>query len=414
MGRLLIAALVALASAETGAIELAEGHDATIGIEAGYVHIDGYPSWTDGAYGKLRYSDDGFVLHRAFLDYRGRLADTVSAHVTLEGYDDGLGNAVDLTEAYVEWRPLPRSATRYRVKLGMFFPRLSLENTDPGWSSPYTLNASAINAWVAEEIRTTGIDLSISHRPVSLGGRHTFSIDVSAFGGNDPAGSLLAWKGWSVHDRQTRPGDGLPLPPVPELQPGGMFGHQEPYAEPLLELDHALGYFVNLEWRMGRQLLVRVARYNNEADPALLKKGQYGWHTEFDHVGIQATLPWRLGLFAQWMAGTTVMGPWLGEWHPVDAAYEASYLMLTRAIDRHRVTLRYDDFTVTDKDEIAGDDNGEVGHAWTVSYQYAFSDAATIALEWVGMRSVRPAFEYFGAATHVTERQAQVAIRLRF
>jgi len=230
----------------------------------------------------------------------------------------------------------------------MFYPRLSLENTGAGWSTPYTLSSSAINAWVAEEIRTTGIEFSMSHRPAVLNGAHTFSINLAAFGGNDPAGSLLAWKGWSVHDRQTRPSDDLPLPPVPQLLPGGMFGHQEPYAEPLLELDDAVGFFVNLEWQMGRRLLLRVARYDNEADPAVFERGQYGWYTEFNHVGVQATLPWELGLFAQWMGGSTVMGPWLGEWYPVDAEYDAYYLMLTRAFGRHRVSVRYDEFSVTD------------------------------------------------------------------
>lgn len=414
MGRLLIISLVVLASADAAAIELATGHDATIGVEIGYVSIDGYPSWTEGGYGKLRYDDDGLVLHRAYLDYRGRLTDTLSAHIVLEAYEDDVGSPVDFTEAYVEWRPVPRSATRYRVKLGMFYPRLSLENTGAGWTSPYTLSSSAINAWVAEEIRTTGIEFSMSHRPAALGGAHTFSINLAAFGGNDPAGSLLAWKGWSVHDRQTRPSDDLPLPPVPQLLPGGMFGHQEPYAEPLLELDDALGYFVNLEWQMGRRLLLRIARYDNEADPAVFERGQYGWYTEFNHVGIQATLPGELGLFAQWMGGSTVMGPWLGEWYPVDAEYDSYYLMLTRAFGPHRLSVRYDEFAVTDNDEIPDDDNGEDGHAWTATYQYEINDVAIIALEWLGIHSERPAFAYFGADTSVTERQLQLALRLSF
>ena len=296
----------------------------------------------------------------------------------------------------------------------MFYPRLSLENTGAGWSTPYTLSSSAINTWVAEEIRTTGIEFSMSHRPAALNGAHTFSINLTAFGGNDPAGSLLAWKGWSVHDRQSRPSDDLPLPPVPQLLPGGMFGHQEPYAEPFLELDDALGFFVNLEWRMGQRLLLRIARYDNEADPTVFERGQYGWYTEFNHVGVQATLPGELGLFAQWMGGSTVMGPWLGEWYPVDAEYDAYYLMLTRAFDRHRVSVRFDDFSVTDNDEIPDDDNGEEGRAWTATYQYALNDIATIAVEWMSIRSDRPAFAYFGTDASVTEKQAQLAVRLRF
>ena len=81
MGRLLILSLAVLATADAAAIELAGGHDATIGVEVGYVDIDGYPSWIEGGYGKLRYDDDGLVLHRAYLDYSGRLTDTLNAHL---------------------------------------------------------------------------------------------------------------------------------------------------------------------------------------------------------------------------------------------------------------------------------------------------------------------------------------------
>lgn len=394
--------------------EIADGHHAVFGIEAGYISTSGHPSWTEGFVGKLRYEDDGLVLNRAFVDYRGRLADTVSARVALEAFDDSVGNAVDLTQAYLEWRPLPRSATRFRLKFGMFYPRISLENTDAGWSSPYTLNWSAINTWVAEELRSTGAEFTLSRRPAGLGGAHTFSLNVAAFVGNDPGGSLLAWKGWSVHDRQTRPSDNLPLPPLPQLQPGGVFDGQEPYAEPLLELDDEIGYYVNVEWRLGERLRVRAMHYDNRADPALLEKGQYGWTTIFEHVGIQATLPGDVGLFYQWMGGSTVMGPFLGEWHPVDVEYRSQYLMLTRAFDKHRLTARYDEFDVTDNDSLPEDDNREDGHAWTLSYQYAFTGKISLALEWLSIKTHHYSWVYYDIDDSATERQAQLTLRARF
>ena len=106
------------------------------------------------------------------------------------------------------------------------------------------LNSSAINTWVAEELRSTGAEFTLSRRPSGLGGAHTFSINVAAFMGNDPAGSLLAWKGWSVHDRQSRFSDDLPLPPLPQIQPDGMFSEQDPYVEPFQEIDDEVSYRV--------------------------------------------------------------------------------------------------------------------------------------------------------------------------
>ena len=416
MGRLLAASLAALTlPIAAQAVELAEGHEAVIGVEAGYVDMSGHPSWADGGYGKLRYVDDGVVFSRAYLDYSGRITDTLNAHVVLEAYDDDVGLAVDYTEAYLEWRPVPRSPTRYRVKLGTYYPHLSLENTGAGWSSPYTLNSSAINAWVAEEIRNTGAELTVSRRPASLGGAHTVSVKLSAFVANDPAGSLLAWKGWSVHDRQTRPGDDLPLPPIPQLEPGGAFGHQDHYAQPLIEIDDRIGYSVSLEWQVGERFLVRYMHYDNKADPAAFERLQYGWYTEFDHVGVQAMLPGDIGVFAQWMDGVTFMGPLQQDsWYPSDVEYSAAYLMLTRSFDRHRVTVRYDLFDAKDVDEMPLDDNSEDGHAWTVNYQFEVNDTLTLAVEWLGITSDRPAWAYQGVDPEETERQLQVMARVRF
>ncbi|MFP6815353.1 MAG: hypothetical protein VB949_06760, partial [Pseudomonadales bacterium] len=182
--------------------ETPDRHDLRVAIDISYVDTKGLPSWTEGSVGKLRYDDgsDGLILSRAFVDYSLKLADTISASFAVEFYDDDLGGIADFTEAYVEWRPLPSSANRYRFKLGAFYPNISLENTGASWSSPYTMNLSAINTWVAEELRTVGAEASVSRRPDMFGGLHTFSLHGAVFWSNDPAGSLLAWKGWSLHE----------------------------------------------------------------------------------------------------------------------------------------------------------------------------------------------------------------------
>jgi hypothetical protein len=396
------------------AVEIADGHEVIFGIEAGYLSTSGHPSWTEGFVGKLRYQDDGVVLNRAFADYRGRFADTLTAHVVLEAYDDNLGSAIDFTQAYVEWRPVPKSETRYRLKVGAFYPRISLENVDPGWSSRYTLNSSAINTWVAEELRSTGAELTISRRPASLGGAHTFSANVAAFIGNDPAGSLLAWKGWSVHDRQSRFSDDLPLPPLPQIQPGMMFAAQDPYVEPFQEIDNEVGYYINAEWRFGEKILLRAMHYDNRAEPTALKQGQYAWTTKFEHIGLQTTLPGEIGLIAQWMKGSTVMGPVMNGAHVVDVEYDSAFALLTRSFGRHRVSGRYDHFEVSQNDRTPEDNNPEYGHAWTLNYQYSFSDKVILAGEWLSIKTHHCGWAYYGISPTATERQTQVTLRLRF
>jgi len=416
VGRLLARAvlLFAVTPISAPAIEIAAGHDATVGIEAGYLQTSALPSWTEGFVGKLRYQEDGFVFNRAFLDYKGRLTDTLQAHIVLEGYDDDLGSAIDFTQAYAEWRPIPRSATRYRLKLGAFYPRISLENIDPGWSSPYTLNSSAINTWVAEELRSTGAELTISHRPASLGGTQSFSLNLAAFVANDPAGSLLAWKGWSVHDRQSRFSDDLPLPPLPQIQPGMMFAAQDPYVEPFQEIDDEVGYYINAEWRFDRRLLIRAMHFDNRAVPTAIVNGQYGWATAFDHVGLQTTLPGDINFIAQWVNGSTVMGPVVNGAHVVDVEYASYFMLLTRTFEKHRVAVRYDNFDVIENDSTPEDDNSEYGHAWTLNYQYRLTDKINLAVEWLSIKTHRSGWVYYGITPTATERQTQLALRVRF
>lgn len=387
-----------------------------IGVDVSFVSASGHPSWLEGSGGKLRYDEntDGLRLTRAYFEYQALLTDTIKAHVMSETYDDDFGPVIDLTEAYLEWRPVPSSPTRYRLKAGAFYPRISFENVGPGWGSPYSISPSAINTWVGEELRSVGLELTVSRRLQSLGGAHTVSLTAAVYGGNDPAGGLIAWKGWSIHDRQSRFNDEVPLPPVPRIQPGEWWDEQDPFITPLLEIDEEPGYYINAEWQYGNKLTVRAMHYDNRADPQGIEDNQFAWWTKFDHIGLQTTLPGDIGLLAQWMSGWTAWGRYRNGVYSVDVDFISNYVLLTRAFDRHRVTARYDHFEMTEADQTPLDENSENGHAWTLSYQYAASDNVTFAAEWLEIFTDRPAFEYYGLERRKTETQVQLALRLRF
>jgi hypothetical protein len=226
---------------------------------------------------------------------------------------------------------------------------------------------------------------------------------------------MVSWKGWSIHDRQTRFSDKLPIPPLPQIGPRGMFVNQEEYSEPIREIDDAQGYYVNFEWKYANRLLVRAMLYDNEADPTSIVSGQYGWYTEFSHVALQATLPGDVGVLAQWLNGETAMGPDVGGGtHAVDVGFESYFLLLTRSWDRHRVSLRFDDFSATDNDPTPGDSNDESGHGWTLGYQVQLTDIATLGAEYLSITTERPAFGYFQLDQDVTEEQVQLTMQLRF
>lgn len=387
-----------------------------LGTDFSYVSTSGHPSWAEGSAGKLRYDDrtNGFTVTRAFGDYKLRLADTLDARVVGEAYNDGIGSGLDLTQAYVEWRPLTLSPNRYRLKVGAFYPRISLENTGPAWSSPYTISSSAINTWLAEEVRIFGAEFSVSRRPQVFGALHTFTLSGAAFWNNDPTGALVSWKGWSLHDRQTRFDDILPLPPLPQIRPDGRFWRQDPFLVPFMEIDDTAGFYFNGEWQLGNRFLLRAGMYDNMADPMGLEDRQYAWYTEFNHVGVQATLPGDIGLIAQWMSGETVMGPERNGAHVVDVEFASHFLLLTKTAGRHRFTARFDQFDVGENDRFPLDDNTEHGHAWTMSYRFDLREHVGLAAEWLEVQTTRPAWAYNELDTDKSERQVQLSMQLRF
>jgi len=404
--------LATAVSAETGPSRW----EYVLGTDVSYVTVSGHPSWAEGSAGKLRYDaeSDGFTVSRTFADYKLRIADTLDARIVGEAYNDGIGSGLDFSQAYIEWRPLTLSPNRYRVKLGAFYPRISLENTGPAWSSPYSISSSAINTWLAEEVRVFGGEFSVSRRLHAFGGAHTFSLSAGAFWNNDPTGALVSWKGWSLHDRQTRFDDRLPLPPLPQIQPDGFFWRQDPFLIPFMEIDDKAGFYVNGEWQVINRVLVRAGIYDNMADPMGLEDRQYAWYTEFGHAGVQVALPGDVGLIAQWMSGETVMGPEINGAYVVDVEFASYFVLLTRAFGRHRVTARFDTFEVEENDQIPLDENGEDGHAWTMSYRLSLRDHVDLAAEWLQVHTTRPAWAYNDLDTDKTERQIQLSVQLRF
>jgi hypothetical protein len=322
-------------------------------------------SWVNGGPGKLRFDEphDGALVPRGFVDYRGRIAPTLLAHATINANSDG-DAGIGVTEAYLEYRPVPASPWAHRWRVGAFYPHVSLENAAPGWRSPYMSSSSAINTWIGEEFRTIGAELAFS-RALPTHTPQRFGAQFALYGGNDVAGGLLAERGWAVHDRQTALFENV----------AGI--------EPFHELDNRPGYYVGVDWRYADRARVQAFHYDNLADPESARGGQYGWRTFFDALGGQLELPGGVGLIAQWMHGTTIVGPWIGQARAATDHFDAGFLMATRAFGPHRASLRYDDFSLSAVDPTSDDNDLERGHAWAASYGYAFTPRLGITAEWM-------------------------------
>ncbi|HXT21067.1 MAG TPA: hypothetical protein VN923_09975, partial [Thermoanaerobaculia bacterium] len=82
--------------------------------------VSGGDSWVDGGIGKLRFDEDDEPLSfgAAHVAYRARLTPILALRAAASAYADGPGSLVDLDEAYLELRPVPRSAWRLVARGG--------------------------------------------------------------------------------------------------------------------------------------------------------------------------------------------------------------------------------------------------------------------------------------------------------
>jgi hypothetical protein len=426
-----VAAAVAAAAAFGGARAIA---DETANARAGHGESDRHvwslaldltaPSartslgaWTEGGLGKLRYdeSDGALGASRLVGEYRGRLKPTLFAHVVADWVDDASAG-LDVTEAYLDWRPIPRSRLRQRVRLGAFYPPLSFDNGGTGWSSPSTISSSAINTWLGEEIRPLGVEWSLRRGVGAPGSPHEIGLFASAFYGNDPAGTLLFWRGWALHDRQSRLGDRFTLPPIVLFDGRRVTGLVDNPFEPFHEVDGTPGFYAGAEWTYARRARVQVAVYDNRADPNSYAAG-WGWHTRFAHAAAQVELPGRVGLVTQWLEGTTRWetgglpdGTLLATMPYAADDFDAWYVLLTRPIRaEHSIALRFDDFEIARPGTRFVSDDGD---AWTFAYRYSPSDRFGVVLEWMRIDSARMTWPAYGAGPAATERQLELKLEL--
>jgi hypothetical protein len=386
-------------------------HELFLDASAGYVSTStDMASWTDGGFSKLRHAEDGFEAFRLFGEYHGRITPTLRARIVADYVDDASGG-VGFTEAVVDWRPIPRSRNQQQLRFGALYPPFSLENGEPGWASPFTYSYSAINTWIGEEIRPIGAEWSLRRRLEGFRSNHELRAFAAGFYGNDPAGTLLFWRGWSLHDRQSRLSDELLMPPRP-------FTTEPQPLEPFMETDHRPGMYAGVEWRYARRALVQFARYDNRADPFSFRDGQWGWGSDFDHLAVQVSLPAKLGVIVQSMSGTT---EWLTAALPngtrmpisehVHDEFESTFMMLTRRLGANqRVSLRYDTFAFERPaavPELTSDD----GEAWTLSYRLDATERFSGGIEWLRVDSSRELLPIFYAAPAA---HSETQVRLQF
>jgi len=380
-------------------------------IDFRLVLTDGERSFTDGGFGKSRFGGGGDTpeLHAvpatAALVWHGPIAWGLSGTVAA-AYQDGQDQPVDLIQAYATWRPVPRGETRFSVRAGLYWPEISLEHQGPAWQVADMITPSAINSWIGEEVKVVGLE-GTAARPLA-GGR--LSATLGLFGFNDTAGTLLAFRGWALSDRQTGAFSRQMLPP-----PGSeIAGIQAPWTTPALEVDHRIGYYGRLEYQLIAPVTLSAFYYDNRGNPtAFTSHSQWGWHTRFLNLGARAELGPRTRLLAQALTGSTRMGRDPGEddyW--VETRFRAAYLRLTQEIGPLAFSGRLDLFDTRQRGEYVQADDDENGWSLTGAADWHLTRQAQLILEWLHVESDRLARLRLGTPAQQNQNVVQAAMRL--
>jgi hypothetical protein len=377
--------------------------DVEASLELRVVESDGRDSFMDGGLGKLRYDDgdDGVQLGRARLAWRDGIGGNWHANVDVSAWSLDDHNAIDLTEAWLEWRPVPRSAWRSNVKIGAFYAPVSLEHRAPGWSNPYTISSSALNTWVGEELRTIGVAYELDRQGIAAGGRYDYGAQVAVFGWNDPAGVIIALRGFALHDYQT-----------PLFGRIGTFAYGGREQRVIFhEIDDRPGFHAGAWVRNDLGFELRALRYDNRGDPTVEAPSidDWAWDTRFNSLGLRYDGPRGTAFIAQWLDGVTRATP--------DPQYtwdfSAWFVLLAQDFGRHRLSARYDDFHTRQAQYPPGPWSREGGKATTLGWTWTFNGHVELAAEWLRVDSRYNVRAALGEAPDAIEHSAQLALRLK-
>jgi hypothetical protein len=375
-------------------------------VVVGPVLGDGDPSVLDQGLGKLRAGEDRLsITADATIVWAGDLSERIRAVASIDMGSDNQP-VLGLGELYLKFRPDLVDAWKVSGRAGQFFPPVSLEHDGADWSLSRTLTPSAVNTWIAEEVKTIGVEASLR----GAIGDQPVSFTAAAFAGNDTSGALLAFRGWALHDVRATVGGTFALPEMPAM----FEGTQAARTRPVDEVDGRIGGYGQFEWAPSDTLSVSLFAYDNNGDETSLEDGHYAWRTRF----AQAALHWDVyegaEILVQAMTGETRMGGRVGGQSPANVGFIAAYGLLSQNLWIGTATVRLDYFAVSDRSFKDLDNNAENGWSASLAWVQPVRDRTDLVLEGIVASSERPDRMRFGLNRDQTSAQARVALRTGF
>jgi len=372
-------------------------------VDLGLVAPSHDPTWLKGGLGKLDNGGGGgqspTVVGQAMADVRLQLDPSLTGFATFRVAPDQ-HVPLDILEAYVRYQPVSTPSWLWSVKLGAFFPPISLENESIGWTSPWTLTPSAINSWVGDELRTIGGETTLEWRY----GTGALGLTGAVYGWNDPAGTLLADRGW-VFD--SRPIGLFGEPRVPDL----FASHPPMREEPFKEIGSQPGWYAGASLRQDELGRVTALYYDNRANPAAFSGSDFGWRTKFTSVGVETYIG-DVVLLAQAMAGDTEIDPFANFRGITD--FQSAYLLAGYYFGNFRVAGRFDVFAIQQHNNRGGKGPGEHGRALNLSGSWTPVRWLRLSTEFMHVYSYSGQRAAPGVSANSNELQGQLVARIFF
>jgi hypothetical protein len=363
-------------------------------------------SWLQGGLGKTRYGqgDPNFQFAGAVGQGYVLLTPEILAVAVLR-IEPEQRTFFDALEAYVRYRPVSTTPWRWSVKGGAFFAPFSLENTEIGWSSYWTITPSAINSWFGDELRTIGGEGTLDWRTPE----GTLELIAAGFGWNDPAGVMIADRGWSMDDRPTGLLDHLREPDATLL----LLGDVPPDDTPTFkEFDSRAGWYAGLSWDDASRWHVELERYDNEADPSAHHEDYFAWRTRFWNAGLSFKYD-ELTVLSQALTGDTEIAPAAGFTSTTD--FDSAYLLLGWERDDWRVAVRGDWFRTKTHTTLGPSPAlSENGDALTGAVSWLPRDWLRLTGEVLWIDSRRNERAIVGLAPRQSDTQLQLSARFYF
>jgi hypothetical protein len=377
-------------------------------VQLNYVKADEQISWFEQGTGILAYSDDGLHIQQGLVEVSDTFSDGLSYQLVANYYQLGR-QKVGFSQAQLSYKPLSNKSVRWRARVGFFYPKISLENVDTGWLSPFTYTQSALNSWIGEELRTLGGELTLYSPGRSRKSPFSWELYVSAFKANDPLGTLISWRGFAMHDRQSLSNDQVRFAPYPSVVEEDRINHPN-YVEPFHELDGRMGFYLGVHLDYFRQSTLRYYYYDNQANPnAVNSQRLYAWRSKFHSLSLQHKFDGDTRLLGQWLSGSSAMGKRF-----VYINFDAWYLMVSHKHKAHRISLRFDKFKVREDDIFPWDPNNSDGHGYTLAWRYDLDKNWQVGIEQHVNQNSADTRASLNQATEIDQQQSLMVLQYRW